>query len=108
MADLMSKSMNSFFHEYSVMVAAGKNAGIGVNAFQPVRTAIGEGLTSKTITLSCGKLTTGVTVPQWTGIFILRNTTSTETYFQVAFRVQSPWYANNLTSAVPDDKTIHK
>lgn len=108
MADLMSKSINSFFHEYSVIVAAGKNAGIGVNALQPVRTAIGEGLKSKTITLSCGKLTTGVTVPQWTGIFILRNTTSPETYFQAAFRVQSPWYANNLTSAVPDDKTIHK
>ena len=48
-------------------------------------------LKSKSITLSCGKLTTGVTVKPWTGIFMLRNTTSPETYFQSAFRVQSPW-----------------
>ena len=50
-----------------------------------------EPLKSKTITLSCGKLTTGVTVKPWSGIFMLRNTTSPETYFQAAFRVQSPW-----------------
>mgnify|MGYP003304563175 CR=1 FL=1 len=48
-------------------------------------------LKSKSITLSCGKLTTGVTIKPWTGIFMLRNTTSPETYFQSAFRVQSPW-----------------
>ena len=48
-------------------------------------------LKSKTITLSCGKLTTGVTVKPWTGLFMLRNTSSPETYFQTAFRVQSPW-----------------
>ncbi len=48
-------------------------------------------LESKTITLSCGKLTTGVTIRPWTGIFMLRNLKSPETYFQAAFRVQSPW-----------------
>ena len=48
-------------------------------------------LESKTITLTCGKLTTGVTVKPWTGIFMLRNLKSPETYFQAAFRVQSPW-----------------
>ena len=48
-------------------------------------------LETKTITLSCGKLTTGVTVKPWSGIFMLRNTKSPETYFQSAFRVQSPW-----------------
>ncbi len=40
---------------------------------------------------TCGKLLTGVTVPQWGAIFMLRETKSTETYFQAAFRVQSPW-----------------
>ena len=50
-----------------------------------------EPLESKTITLSCGKLTTGVTVRPWTGIFMLRNLSSPETYFQAAFRVQNPW-----------------
>ena len=52
---------------------------------------MGDPQQSKTITLSCGKLSTGVTVKPWTGIMMLRNTTSPETYFQAAFRVQSPW-----------------
>lgn len=51
----------------------------------------GDPFRSKTITLSCGKLTIGVTVKPWTGIFMLRNLSSPETYFQAAFRVQSPW-----------------
>ena len=53
--------------------------------------AMANPLESKTITLSCGKLTTGVTVRPWTGIFMLRNLSSPETYFQAAFRVQNPW-----------------
>ena len=53
--------------------------------------AMGDALKTKTITLSCGKLMTGVTVRPWTGIFMLRNLKSPETYFQAAFRVQSPW-----------------
>ena len=52
---------------------------------------MGDPLETKTITLSCGKLTTGVTIKPWTGIFMLRNLSSPETYFQAAFRVQSPW-----------------
>jgi len=44
-----------------VVVAAGASAGIGLEALPPVREAIGSGFTTKTITLSCGKLTTGVT-----------------------------------------------
>jgi hypothetical protein len=36
------------------------------------------------------KLMTGVTVRPWTGIFMLRSTSSPETYFQAAFRVQKP------------------
>ena len=57
----------------------------------PVQAAMGNPLATKTITLSCGKLTTGVTVKPWTGVFMLRNLKSPETYFQTAFRVQSPW-----------------
>jgi hypothetical protein len=52
---------------------------------------MGNPLETKTITLSCGKLTTGVTIRPWTGVFMLRNLKSPETYFQTAFRVQSPW-----------------
>jgi len=56
-----------------------------------VQKSMEDPLSTRTITLSCGKLTTGVTVRPWTGIFMLRNLKSPETYFQAAFRVQSPW-----------------
>lgn len=96
MAALMKKKANSFFHDYQIIVCAGTGAGIGVKALPPVIGAIGNPLKTKTITLSCGKLTTGVTVPPWSGIFMLRSTTSPEAYFQAAFRVQSPWKVRNL------------
>lgn len=95
MAQLMAKKGNSFFHDYTVIVCAGTEAGIGVKALGPVIDSIGNPLKTKTITLSCGKLTTGVTVPPWSGIFMLRSTTSPEAYFQAAFRVQSPWKVRN-------------
>ena len=82
---------DNFFRDYKVIVCAGAKAGIGVKALAPVQTAMSNPLTTKTITLSCGKLTTGVTVKPWTGVFMLRNLKSPETYFQTAFRVQSPW-----------------
>lgn len=91
MANLLAKRNNSFFHDYKVNVCAGANAGIGVDALSPVQKSMGDPLKTKTITLSCGKLTTGVTIKPWTGIFMLRNLSSPETYFQAAFRVQSPW-----------------
>jgi hypothetical protein len=65
-------------------------------------------LKSKTITLSCGKLTTGVTVRPWTGIFILRNSSSPETYFQAAFRVQSPWTVRNPDDTSPNKEQVLK
>ncbi len=91
MANLLAQKQNAFYHDYKVIVCAGTQAGIGVAALQPVRDAMGDPLSTKTITLSCGKLTTGVTIKPWTGIFMLRNLSSPETYFQAAFRVQSPW-----------------
>jgi hypothetical protein len=91
--NLMMKRANIFYQDYEVIVCAGTKAGIGVKSLDPVRKKMSEPLKSKTITLSCGKLTTGVTVKPWTGVFMLRNTTSPETYFQTAFRVQSPWTA---------------
>ena len=91
MANLLAQKQNTFFHDYKINVCAGSGAGIGVAALEPVQKSMGDPLSSKTITLSCGKLTTGVTVRPWTGIFMLRNLKSPETYFQAAFRVQSPW-----------------
>ena len=96
MANLLSEKQNTFYHDYKVIVCAGTSAGIGLDALVPVGKAMDDPLKSKTITLSCGKLTTGVTVKPWTGVFMLRNLKSPETYFQTAFRVQSPWeYINS-------------
>ena len=91
MANLLMAKQNVFYHAYKVNVCAGAEAGIGVAALEPVLRSMGNPLEAKTITLSCGKLTTGVTVKPWTGVFMLRNLKSPETYFQTAFRVQSPW-----------------
>jgi superfamily II DNA or RNA helicase len=91
MKNLLEMRQNKFFHDYSVLVVAGPEAGIGVEALPPVKEAMGNPLKTKTIVLSCGKLTTGVSVPAWSAIFMLRNTSSPETYFQAAFRVQTPW-----------------
>lgn len=95
MANLLKKKQNTFYHDYKIIVCAGTKAGIGVDALAPVQKAMGNPLETKTITLSCGKLTTGVTVKPWSGIFMLRNLKSPETYFQAAFRVQSPWTIKN-------------
>ena len=91
------------------MVAAGNQAGLGVMALPPVMQAMTDNpLASKTITLSCGKLTTGVSVKPWTGIFMLRNSSSPETYFQAAFRVQTPWVIKNPDSKSPNKEEILK
>ena len=108
MANLLAEKHNVFWHDYSVIVAAGASAGIGLEALPPVRRAIGSGFDTKTITLSCGKLTTGVTVSQWSSILMLRNLTSPETYFQAAFRVQSPWSIKNPNGDNPNEEEILK
>ena len=104
MANLLKQRQNKFYHDYKVIVCAGTGAGIGLDALRPVQANIGDPLETKTITLTCGKLTTGVTVKPWTGIFMLRNLKSPETYFQAAFRVQSPWEVKNEEGS----KTIMK
>jgi len=89
MRNLLAK--NNFYRDYTVNCCAGTKAGIGLSALAPVQKSMKDPLSTKTITLTCGKLTTGVTVKPWSGIFMLRNLKSPETYFQAAFRVQSPW-----------------
>lgn len=108
MKNLMAQKQNKFYHDYNIIVAAGTNAGIGVDALPPVFEAMDNPLKTKTITLSCGKLTTGVTVRPWTGIFMLRNSSSPETYFQAAFRVQSPWTICNSDNKSPNKEEIIK
>ncbi len=108
MKNLLKKRQNVFYHEYNVNVCAGTSAGIGLSALAPVLEKMHDPLESKSITLTCGKLTTGVTVRPWTGIFMLRSTSSPETYFQAAFRVQSPWTIKNPDGNSPNKEEIIK
>ena len=92
MANLLKERQNTFYNDFKIIVAAGSKAGIGIKALPPVLEAMNPSPEeTKTITLTCTKLLTGVSVKPWTGIFMLRNTTSAQTYFQSAFRVQTPW-----------------
>jgi hypothetical protein len=92
MAALLRK--DPYFSTFEIYVAAGTKAKIGAAALPPLQKAIRqaeENAKSGSITLSCGKLMTGVTVPEWSSIFMLRSLKAPESYFQAAFRVQSPW-----------------
>lgn len=73
------------------------------NALQMVKDAIGsDSDKTYTITLSCGRLTTGVSVPPWTGVFMMAGTyKSTATaYMQTIFRVQTPYTHNGRMKSV--------
>ena len=78
---------------YKVINIVDENDNIGTeNDLDRVRSAIGEDPTAtRTITLTVRKLTTGVNVPQWTGVIFLSNTNSAMQYLQAAFRAQTPY-----------------
>lgn len=80
------------FGEYHVVLAAGDGK-LGKeeeneSSYNKVKTAIAE--YDKTITLSVGQLTVGVTVPEWSGVLMLCNMKSPSSYMQAAFRAQNP------------------
>lgn len=108
MANLLAEPQNSFWHAYRVVNVSAPGVGVGLDALPPVRQAIGSGFDTKTVTLTVGKLTTGVTVPQWSSILMLRNLQAPETYFQAAFRVQSPWTIRNPDGDDPSREEILK
>lgn len=81
------------FKEYKIVLAAGDgkmdDSDAKDAAFNRVNAAIKE--SDKTITLSVGQLTTGVTIPEWTAVMMLSNIKSPALYMQAAFRAQNPW-----------------
>lgn len=87
------------FKDYTIILAAGDGRSdnghsvVAGKALEKVRTAIEEAEQSggKTITLSVGQLTTGVTVPEWTAVIMLSDLSSPAQYMQAAFRAQNPW-----------------
>ncbi len=84
------------FGDYEVVLAAGDgkldDEDESLKAFDKVRTAIASH--DKTITLSVGQLTTGVTIPEWTAVLMLSNMKSPALYMQAAFRAQNPCLFN--------------
>lgn len=89
--------VHPYFRDFLIHVAAGNSAKMGAKAKEPVDKMLAKAAKAgkQTITLSVGKLMTGITVPQWGSILILRSLKSPESYFQAAFRVQSPWATKN-------------
>ena len=86
------------FKDYKVIVAAGDGRSFeeeendfkaNESSFQKVKKAIAEN--NKTITLSCGQLTTGVTVKEWTAVLMLTDIKTPSLYMQAAFRAQNPF-----------------
>lgn len=80
------------FSEYTIILAAGdgslEDEVVNESSYQRVKTAISQN--DKTITLSVGQLTVGVTIPEWSGVLMLCNLQSPASYMQAAFRAQNP------------------
>lgn len=97
MADLLKD--HPILRTYHVILVAGKDTKSGADALPPVEKALEEH--DKTITITVGKLTTGVSVPKWKAVLFLRDTDSPENYFQTAFRAQTP-YEDKLTGDIKE------
>lgn len=96
--ELMSKHKVFGNGQFDIINVAGSDDEESADALTSVKNAISkaEQLDRYTITLSCGKLTTGVTVKEWTAVFMLSGSysTSAANYLQTIFRVQSPCNKN--------------
>ena len=81
------------FSDYKIVLAAGdgklSEEDENIKSYDKVRKAIAEN--EKTITISVGQLTTGITIPEWTAVLMLSNIKSPALYMQAAFRAQNPW-----------------
>ncbi|AEC01419.1 Eco57I restriction-modification methylase domain-containing protein [Parasphaerochaeta coccoides] len=82
------------FENYGIILAAGDgrtedDPTVNEKSLDRVRAAIKAH--GKTITLSVGQLTTGVTVPEWSAVLMLSNVKSPSLYMQAGFRAQNPW-----------------
>lgn len=85
---------HKIFRHFDVVNVAGRSDTDeqNENALDKVLKAIGENPEkTSTITISCGRLTTGVTVAPWTAVFYLKGGDRAATYMQTIFRVQSPY-----------------
>lgn len=89
---LQSEEFQDIFGEYEIVLAAGDGKldedDENEKAYDRVKAAIASH--EKTITLSVGQLTVGVTIPEWSAVLMLCNLKSPSAYMQAAFRAQNP------------------
>lgn len=88
---LTEQTAENPFRCYKVINVAGDGVSSQTSPLEEVKTAISSN--ERTITLSCGRLTTGVSIPEWTAVFMLAGSAETGCahYFQTIFRCQSPY-----------------
>lgn len=97
------------FRDYEIVLAAGdgrlSEEDEAKKSYDKVREAIADH--EKTITISVGQLTTGITIPEWTAVLMLSNIKSPALYMQAAFRAQNPWrYQKNGTCYVKENAYV--
>ena len=93
-AELLAKTLRDHpvFKDYEIVLAAGDGKIDDDDEIQKSYDKVVEAIKKhdKTITLSVGQLTTGVTIPEWTAVLMLSNVRSPSLYMQAAFRAQNP------------------
>lgn len=90
---------HDIFKDYEIIVAAGDGKLDDFDETEKSYDKVVEAIKNydKTITLSVGQLTTGVTIPEWTAVLMLSNVKSPALYMQAAFRSQNPCLFQNGT-----------
>lgn len=88
---------HEIFKQYDIIIAAGDNGSEGNDTVALVMSRIADvesGRNKKhigTITLTCGKLSHGVSIPEWGSVLNFSDMQSAQLYFQLIFRAQTPW-----------------
>ena len=100
--------VHPYFSKFIIVDASGSDRGNGDDRLiarekAQLQKAINDSRASSnmlgTITLTCGRFLTGVTIKEWDSILVLNDKQSAESYFQAIFRVQSAWF-NNKTHEI--------
>ena len=93
------EDLKPLFDEYEVVLAAGDGKLTEEEETRRSYDKVKEAIATheKTITLTVGQLTVGVTIPEWSGVFMLCNMQSPSSYMQAAFRAQNPCYFTDPT-----------
>lgn len=92
MADLLKN--DSYFSRYEIINLSDPKVGVGLKAYNHLMEGINRADNTNrlgSIAITVNKLTLGVTVKQWSAVFVLKDLASPEQYFQSIFRIQTPY-----------------